>query len=195
MPRYIVVWMKLLIALRLADIVWNSISSSSQTCMYDYMGFVVGKWHWDRFFSKYIFFSMSCSSASAHSSLIPSSYYWPWVAGLPITKKFRNSLWPVEISVKKLRWQAIEVTGLGTEVEEKGIGATGILMFVQLFVLQVNYTFDHLSSCSLNCWTLKIGSPSANTKCSSTEYIDLQTIRERTLVLFRWTVPILLHIH
>jgi len=42
--------------------------------MYDYMGFVVGKWHWDRFFSEYVCFSLLCSSVScsfvAHPELL-----------------------------------------------------------------------------------------------------------------------------
>jgi hypothetical protein len=45
----------------------------------------------------------------------------------------------------------VEVTGLVTEVEETGISVTGILMFVKLFMLQVNCTVWHLCSCWLPC--------------------------------------------
>ena len=50
---------------------WNRISFSSQTCMCEYMGFVVGKWHWDGFHCEYVCFCLSfqqCLVLIRHSS-------------------------------------------------------------------------------------------------------------------------------
>jgi len=196
LARLIVVWMNLSIVLHLADIVlklYFCLSTNVHVWFYEICGGQVALGQ--IFLRVRLFFLVmqKCFLLIRHSSqAITIGHVW---LDCQKQKKFRNTLWPVCRSVEVLRWQAIEVTGLVTEVEETGIGVTGILMFVQLFLLQVNYTFDHLSSCLLNYWTLKIWSPSSNTKCSCTEYIDLQIIRESTLLLFRWTIPVLLHVH